>query len=58
MTLGSLLQITHGIILQLSRGSRAFAIPKFASSNAEIKLTTFLSDLGSRSCQALRPERS
>jgi hypothetical protein len=34
--------------LQLSRGSIAFAIPKSASSNAEIKLTTFLNDLGSQ----------
>ncbi len=54
--MGSLLLITHGFCLQLSRGSIAIAIPKSASSNAEIKLTTFLSGLASRSRPGSSPK--
>ena len=51
--MGSLLLITHGF-LELYRGSIAIAIPKFASSAVEIKLTTFLSGLGSRSYRLMK----
>jgi hypothetical protein len=36
------------VFLQLYRGSTAFAIPKSDSSEPQIKLTTFLSGLGSQ----------
>jgi hypothetical protein len=35
-------------LLRLYPGWTAFAIPKFASDEAEIKLTTFLNDLASQ----------
>ena len=51
--MGSLLLITHGFFGALSRFD-SICYSEFASSAAEIKLTTFLSGLGSRSFRLIK----